>query len=309
MPDLTVRTSFKEDMQKLWGNWRVCSEIGELKAVLMRRPGKEVEGIDKPQEVCMNERIDPEKARKEHDVLAGIYRENRVNVYYIEEMDEGCPNGMYCRDQVLGTPEGVIITRPGVKVRSAEVMYAARQVMKIGIPIVKTINGKGIFEGACLTWIDGETAIVGTGTRCNREGYIQVEEELRNMGVKNVIKIDIPRNQNHLDGFLGIADIDIAVTYPYITPNIIYNELEKRGFRIIEVPSFEEKTNFAMNFVTLEPGKVIMPSGNPMTTKLLREAGVEVLEVGLEEIKKGGGAAHCLTAFLHREPIPVYKYK
>jgi len=308
MSNETIRT-FKEDLKDLYGDWGVCSEIGKLRAVLMRRPGKEIENIKDPVSVSMSEKFDPELVRKQHDNVADIYRQNGVQVYYVEDMDENCPNAMYCRDLVLGTPEGVIMARPGISVRVPEVKYAAKQVMKIGVPIIKTVNGNGVFDGACITWIDRETVFFGTGTRCNESGFNQVSEELRNMGVKNIYHLSIARNQNHLDGFLAIADIDVAVTFPAITPNIIYDELLRRGFRIIEIPTFEEKRNLAANFVVLEPGKIVMPSGNPLTKKLLVDAGIEVIEVDVREIRKGGGALHCITAFLKRDPIPVYKVK
>jgi len=35
-------------------------------------------------------------------------------------MGEDCPNGIYCRDQVLGTPEGMILAKSGIKVRIPE---------------------------------------------------------------------------------------------------------------------------------------------------------------------------------------------
>jgi N-dimethylarginine dimethylaminohydrolase len=306
MPKETIKT-FKEDLKNLYGDWGVCSEIGKLRAVLMRRPGKEIDNIKDPISVSMAEKFDPDLVRKQHDNIADIYRQNGVQVYYVEDMDENCPNAMYCRDLVLGTPEGVIMSRPGISVRVPEVKYAAKQVMKIGIPIIKTVNGNGIFDGACITWIDSETVFFGTGTRCNESGFNQVSEELRNMGVKNIYHLSIARSQNHLDGFLAIADYDVAITFPAITPNIIYDELLRRGFRIIEIPTYEEKRNLAANFVALEPGKIVMPAGNPLTKKLLIDAGIEVIEVDVGEIRKGGGAVHCLTAFLKRDPIPVYK--
>ena len=177
------------------------------------------------------------------------------------------------------------------------------------MPIVKTIHGKGIFDGACATWVDKETVIVGTGSRCNAEGLKQVSDTFRDMGVKNIITLSIARNQNHLDGFLSIVDSHVAVTYPYITPDIIYEELEKRGFEFVEIPAFDEKINFAANSVALEPGKIVMPKGAPRTVELLNQKGIEVIELDLEEIKKGGGSVHCLTAFLKRDDIPVYEVK
>lgn len=302
--------TFYEDMRTVWGdNWSVTSEIGKLRAVVVHRPGREVDDIKDLEKTYVRDYIDGDKARWEHDNLIDVYRKNGVDVYYVEETDEECPNAMFCHDLVLGTPEGVIITRPGIEVRSKEVKYVAQTVSSIGVPIVRTINGSGIFDGACATWVDKETVFVGTGTRCNQEGLRQVSETFRSMGVKNIIELSIARNQNHLDGFLSIVDTHLAVTYPYITPNIIYEELEKRGFDFVEIPAFEEKINFAANSVALEPGKIIMPKGAPRTVELLQKKGVEVIELDLEEIKKGGGSVHCLTAFLKRDDIPVYEVK
>lgn len=300
--------TFLEDMPRVWGeNWSVTSEIGRLRAVMVHRPGKEIENITDPAAIYFRDFIDVDKARWEHDQLVQVYRDHGVDVYNIDETDENCPNAMYCHDLILGTPEGVIITRPGIAVRHPEVKYAAQKAGELGIPIVKTVHGRGIFDGACATWVDRETVIVGTGSRCNEEGLKQVSDTFRDMGVKNIITLSIARNQNHLDGFLSIVDTHLAVTYPYITPDIIYEELEKRGFDFVEIPAFEEKINFAANSVALEPGKIIMPQGAPRTAELLRKKGVDVIELDLEEIKKGGGSVHCLTAFLKRDDIPVYE--
>lgn len=300
-------TLFQEKMQDVWGRkWNVCSEIGKLKSILVHRPGKEVDNITSAEEAHMRDIPDPQKLREAHDRLIEIYKQNNVEVNYIEDMDPDCPNAMYVRDLVLGTPEGVIISRPGIDIRLKEVKYAAQKVMELGVPIIGTIHGNGVFDGACLMWLDRETVIIGTGTRCNEEGYIQVENILKSMGVKNFIKLSIAHNQNHLDGFISIVDYKVAVSYPYITPQIIYDELEKRGFKIIEIPSMEEKLNFAANSVALEPGKIIIAKGCPKTVELLRESGIEVIEVDVDEIKKGGGSIHCLTAFLDREPVDLY---
>jgi len=52
-----------------------------------------------------------------------------------------------------------------------------------------------------------------------------------------------------------------------------------------------------------------MAEGTPRTRDLLVGAGVEVIEVNIEEIKKGGGGLHCLTGILSKEAIPVYSVK
>ncbi len=305
-------TTFAQDLASLYGDWGVDSEIGKLRSVLMHRPGGEIEGITREDSERLafvmtdGEDYDPELVRRQHDAVAQIYKENGVQVHYVEETDPKCPNAMFCRDLVLGTPEGVIMARPGISVRLPEVRYAAQAVAGLGVRIIKTVNGSGTFDGACIFWIDRETVIFGTGTRCNSSGYRQVCEELSNMGVNNIYTISIPRRLKHLDGMLAIADYDVALAFSRSTPELVYEALEKRGFRVLEIPTLEERDNLAANLVALEPGKVVMPAGNPKTRQLLVEAGIECIEVDVSELKKGGGALHCITAFLKREPIPVY---
>ena len=125
--------TFREDLEKVWGDqWSVTSEIGKLRSVLMHRPGKEIEGITDPSKIYFRDFIDVEKARWEHDQLAQVYRDHGIEVNYVEEMDPGCPNAMYCHDLILGTPEGVIVTRPGIEIRHKEVKYAAQKAAELG---------------------------------------------------------------------------------------------------------------------------------------------------------------------------------
>lgn len=307
--DLEVHTNFVDVMPETWGGqWSVDSEIGKLRAVLMRRPGKEIDNITLPPEmVSMHDTLNPDAMREEFDAIKKMYEDNGVKVYLIDDKDvrEDCPNIIFCRDLVNGTPNGSLISRMGINVRSPEVAAASKTLGKIGMPIAKTINSNGTFEGACLIWIDRETVIIGHGTRSNDEGCKQVVDELKNQGVKNIIWVEIPRNGVHLDGFIGIADIDVVLLFPSITPNNVYDEFKKRGFHIVEIPTWEEQA-LAANFVALEPGKIAMCKGNPKTKALLEEAGVEVIEVKVDEIRRAGGAIHCMTAFLQRDSIPVY---
>lgn len=306
---LEVHTSMPDDMKNEWGfRWSVDSEIGKLRAVLMRRPGKEIDNITLPPEkVSMHSKINPEGIRAEFDAIKRVYEENGVKVYLIDDdlVREDCPNQFYCRDLVNGSPNGAIISRMGITVRSPEVKAATVALGRIGVPIAKTVNGFGTFEGACLIWVDRETVFIGRSTRSNEEGCRQVEDELRGQGVKNIIRVEVPKFGVHLDGYIAIADYDVAVLFPSICPNNVYQELWKRKFRIIEIPTWEE-SQIAANFVAIEPGKIAMPAGAPKTKSRLKEAGVEVIEVKVDEIRRAGGMIHCMTACLQRDPIPIY---
>ena len=77
-------TSFTEDLNEYWGDWGVCSEVDTLKAVLMRRPGKEVEKFDAQAVRFSDEPIDVELLRNQHDAVAKIYTDFGAKVMTYE---------------------------------------------------------------------------------------------------------------------------------------------------------------------------------------------------------------------------------
>ncbi len=272
--------------------------------MLLHRLGPEIEAVKDPSAVRWLDRMDLEKARAQHGALADVYRRHGIKVYYVEETRLDRPNALYVRDLVAMTPEGAIVARPALAARRGEERYVAQALAQLGVPIIKTIHGTGTFEGADLMWIDRKSVFLGIGNRTNPEGARQVEEELRRMGVENVIYVQVPYGQAHLDGIFNIASEDVAVVFPWQTPFVVAEALRDRGYRIIEVESVEEaKLGFATNFVALEPGRVVMPAGNPETAEKLRAAGVEIIELEIDELKKGWGGIHCMTAFLKRDSV------
>ena len=245
-----------DDMKDLWGDWGVCSEVDQLKAVLMRRPGREIENFDW-QEARFKAAIDPEKFRAQHDGLADIYRAHGVNVHYIEEQREDKPNALFCRDLVLMTPEGAIVTRPAMEARRGEERYAAKTLAELGVPIIRTICGDATFEGAMVMWVDRHTAILASGVRTNRSGYEMVEYELKRMGVTEILHMQVPYGHAHIDGNLNFASHDVAMIHASQVPYDVCDALKKKGIKLLECPSqTEAKESFAINFVALKPGQI-----------------------------------------------------
>lgn len=293
-------TEFEEDMELYWGDWGVSSEVDTLRAVLMRRPGKEIENFDY-KKVRFRAPIDPEKFRVQHDNLAQIYKDHGVKVYYVEEQRTDRPNAVFIRDLVFMTPEGAIVTRPAMAERRGEERYVAQTLAKLGVPIIKTINGDGYFEGANAMWVDRHTVILATGSRTNRSGYEQVEHELRRMGVTDIIHMQIPYGHAHIDGLLNFASHDIVMIHAPQVPYDVCDALKKKGIKILEAPSqTEAKETLGINFVAIKPGLVIQPEGNPRCKEVLEKNGIEVITIDFSEILKGWGAIHCATVFLKR---------
>ncbi len=67
---------------------KVNSEIGRLKKVLLHRPGHEIENLtpDLMERLLFDDIPFLEEARREHDEFAKIFRENGVEVFYLEDL-------------------------------------------------------------------------------------------------------------------------------------------------------------------------------------------------------------------------------
>lgn len=298
-------SNFEDQMPAMWGDWGCDSEIGRLRAVLLHRPGAEIEHVKDPASVLFIEKMDPARAREQHDHLADLYRQNGVNVHYIEEMPLDRPNGLFVRDLVAMTPEGAIVARPGTMVRRGEARYAAEALARLGVPILHTIAGRGTFEGADLMWVNRNLAFVGISRRSNADGNRQVRTELERMGVAEIVDVQVPWSEAHLDGMMAILNKKLAIVYTVQTPYPVVEALHRHGFRILEVTSEREvRYGMAINFVALEPGRIVMPKGeNKDTVKMMQKAGVEVIQVEIDELMKGAGSIHCMTAFLKRDKV------
>ncbi len=220
--------SMREELGSVWGDWGSGSEIGTLRAVLMRRPGAELDEIVDFEAVQMRADLDPDLARAQHDELAAAYRAHGVAVHYVERTDPCKPNAMFMRDLMLMTPEGVILARPASTVRAGEERWVAAALAERGVPILMSVSGTGTFEGADCCWIDHDLCFLAEGLRTNKEGADQVEWMLRQIGVREVIRVGLPYGAMHLDGCLSILDRDLAVVWPNRTPLIVVQTLKRR---------------------------------------------------------------------------------
>jgi N-dimethylarginine dimethylaminohydrolase len=301
---LSLETSTEEEFPEYWGgDWGCDSEVGKLRAVLLRRPGKEIEEIGDPADFRWLDVMDAKIAREQHDALAEVYRKERIEVHYVENMREDKPNALFMRDNILMTPQGAVVGRQAMSCRRGEERYAAEALARLGVPIVRTISGKGVFETACCLWVDAGTVIIGTGNRANREGALQVERVLGSMGVEDFLHLQIPFGYAHIDSIISFVDKKTAVFDPVRLPWDVWTALKNRDFKLFEAPSPHETKDLALNLVALAPGKVLMAAGYPETKEFLQAWGIAVIEVEISELRKGWGSLHCMTAILKREPV------
>jgi len=295
-------SALAEELPLYWGDWGVASECGRLRAVLLHRPGPELDEIEDYDAAQMRADVRADVARRQHDALAAVYRAHGVTVHDVERTRPDKPNAVFMRDLMLMTPEGAILARPASTVRAGEERFVAEALGRLGVPILLTVHGGGTFEGADVCWVDRDLCILAEGLRTNRDGADQVERTLREIGVRDVIRVALPYGAMHLDGLLNILSRDLAVVWPRRIPFPVVRALRERGFRLIEVADeVEAQACLPMNFVALAPGEILMPTGGDRLRATYEEAGVVCHTVDVSELIKAGGGIHCMTAFLKRD--------
>jgi arginine deiminase len=286
----------------VWGNWGIDSEWRPLEAVLLHRPGEEIEGQVDADAVLMLGQLNPAAMRAEHQAIEAAFREAGVEVHSLEPPGPVPPNTMFCRDLFFMTPEGAILARPASVVRAGEERLMAQRLAALGVPILLSVHGEGVFEGADALWVDRETALLSTGLRTNEAGAAQVESVLRRMGV-DVVRVGLPYGAMHLLGTLNFAGPDLAVAWPTRVPHAAVETLRTKGYRVVFLPDEEEATaGMALNFVALGPYRVLMPAGCPRTRAFYKTAGITCHEVEIGELRRAAGAIGCLTGILRRAP-------
>ena len=221
--------SLRGELGNIWSACGIDSEYQRLTHVLLHRPGTELEASANPDAVNMLEPLDLARAQAQHDALADVYRAHGITVTYAEPAHTPTPNQMFMADVFVMTPEGAIVARPASQVRAGEERIAARRLSDIGVPILRSINNRGTFEGADLMWLDPQTAIVGRGLRTNDDGAAQIEQLLTSMGIR-MIKVDLPFGSMHLMGMLRIVDRNLAIVWPSRFVHRGVDALRERGF-------------------------------------------------------------------------------
>jgi arginine deiminase len=302
--------SLQEEIGVIWAACGVSTEYDPLEAVLLHRPGAELEQIHDPNTMQLLAPLDLGRAQAQHDRLAQAYREAGVAVDYVNPSEQTPPNMMFANlmfvaDLVFMTPEGAILARPASTVRAGEERFVARRLAQLDIPILCSLRGRGVFEGADAAWINPQTVLLATGLRTNAEGAAQTTALLNQMGVE-IVRVGLPHGAMHLMGLLRFIDRDLAIGWPGRIPYAAVKALSAWGYAVHFLPEESEEEairGMALNFVTLGPREILMPAGNLITQRFYEGLGVACHTVNVSELVKAAGGIGCLTGILARTNV------
>jgi len=293
--------SHREEIGLLWEECGIDSEWKPVKSVLLHPPGAELENLSDPENAQMLEIPNLSMACNQHEAMAQAYRDAGVSVHFVGPSKSSHPNLIFCADLLFMTPEGAILARPASTVRAGEERWIARRLADMGIPILRTLRGRAVFEGADAHWVDEKLVLIGRGLRTNQAAIMQISSVLNEIGVE-VIAVDLPVGTMHLMGILRFLDEDLVLAWPYRIPWKAVEVLRERGYQILYSPDETEATqNGALNFVTLGPREVLIAEGNIITQNFLESWGVICHTVQVDELHKAAGGIGCLTGIVKRD--------
>jgi N-dimethylarginine dimethylaminohydrolase len=304
-----------DEQERVWGRmWGSFDEVGPLRVALVRSPGREWERVRAD---CWNERaqalVDPdgmwywlsreppdiEKVHAQHDGLVAALRAEGIEVVWVEgESPPHFSRSVYTRDPLLTVPGGAIIGRMAPAMRRGEERLITQAVASLGMPILATITGRGLVEGGSFAKLTPKVAAYSTSIRCNSEGARQLEEILRGLGMELIV-VPMGGWSIHIDGHLGMVDVDKALVDVPGLPYWFLERLRELGIEAIPCPRGEE---WAINSLVLRPGRVLMCDRYQRAAELLERRGIEVVGIPYDEIQNGGGGIHCSTMELVRDP-------
>jgi dimethylargininase len=279
------------------------SMIAPLRKVLVKRPDETFATVE-PGRWHYTGQPGLEAARDEHDALVELLRRAGAQVFYHDEPQPDRADAIYVYDPAIVTDRGAIVLSMGKELRRGEEAPMARRLMDLGVPVLYTLGGEARAEGGDLLWLDHDTLAVGLGFRTNVEGLRQLREALAGRVI--LIPVELPYHTGpetclHLLSLISIVDHKLAVIYPPLLSVPFWQDLQERGFRLIEVPSQEFET-MGTNVLALAPGLCVMLEGNPITQWRLEAAGCRVLTYRGNEISlKAEGGPTCLTRPILRE--------
>jgi N-dimethylarginine dimethylaminohydrolase len=305
--------------ERVWGQcWGVANDVGQLRLVLLHRPGEEmtimtpdrydpeIEAlVDDAEQWYWRDERGPDLARLqvEHDQLAEILRAAGARVEYIGGPPRN-PKAMYTRDAAIAVRGGAIVCRMGVvgrfpgTGRRGEEAWITRKLVELGMPILRTIHGTGLAEGGSFCWLTPTTAAIGMSHRQNAEGVRQIEEVLTTLGVQ-LLHVPLVGHGLHLDEALVMVDHHTALINSTHLPYWLPETIQRLDIRLIEM-HYQDSPS-VVNCLALRPGTVVLAINNGTgTAERLEKAGITVIPIDFSESQRNGGGIHCATLPLVR---------
>ena len=239
---------------------------------------------------------DPDKGIHQYEVFKNTLIREGVTVWEIPPSKQYSYQ-VFTRDICVIANNGAIIANLKFDPRKGEEKEVVKELETRGIAVSFTFKDPAILEGGDFVFIDNENVLLGIGDRTNEEALEKLKVFQPSI---NFHPVYLPKDFLHLDVVLNIVSGNIALAYLPALADDTLALLKSRQFRIIEVSSKEQET-MATNALAIGNNKVIAAESNGQANEKMKKEGLEVIEIDMSEILKGGGGPRCMTLPVLRE--------
>lgn len=250
------------------------------------------------------------------------------------------PNLYFQRDPVAFVGRGALINRMKTKARRRESLFM-KYVLKYSdefsdIPIYYDMNEPFSIEGGDVLVLSDKVLAIGISQRTDPEAIEKVANKIfyeSDESFDTILAINMPKKRAymHLDTiftmvsenkFLVHSKLETSLHVYVLKKNknefevteedlqledVLKKYLERNDIELIkcggddEIAAKREQWNDGSNVLAISPGTVIAYERNYVTNQLLRERGVNVIEIPSSELSRGRGGPRCMSMPICRE--------
>lgn len=251
------------------------------------------------------------------------------------------PNLYFTRDPFASVQNGVILNRMYSVTRNRETIYAYyifhyHPEYKGKVTMFYDRTNPFHIEGGDVLNINDETLAIGISQRTEAPAIDLVAKNIlfdeKNSHIKTILAFRIAESRAfmHLDTVFTQIDYDKFSVHPAILGPLQVFEITRDGNDVKVVPqegklediltryvgrkvtlipcgggdriaAEREQWNDGSNTLCIAPGTVVVYERNDVTNKLLREHGINVIEMPSAELSRGRGGPRCMSMPLVRE--------
>lgn len=251
------------------------------------------------------------------------------------------PNLYFTRDPFASVQDGAILNRMYSVTRNRETIYAYyvfnyHKDYKGQMSLFYDRKNPFHIEGGDVLNINDEILAIGISQRTQAGAIDIVAKNMlfnkEHSNIKTILAFEIPNNRAmmHLDTVFTQIDYDKFSVHPEILGTLRVFELTREndiiktvekvgtledilssylGKKVTLIPcggkdkiaAQREQWNDGSNTLCIAPGTVVVYDRNTVTNQLLREHGINVIEMPSAELSRGRGGPRCMSMPLVRE--------
>ena len=298
------------------------SAFGDLKRVLMHRPGAEL-GIvtgGNLAEFNFDRPVHLEAFLSDYDAMLNLFHPHGVetvllteilkndhdSLYYIARR----PNVTYTRDLATVFQRGAVSMSPHLKGRWGDQMMMERVFNRLGIPILGAVEPPGFLEGGGVTLIGEDTAVASLCDRANETGTRMLRDLILGLDVQYFLEVPLPHGYIHIDGIFMALDEKLCLLFeePFRSfPCRLYEEgkaprhiMFLSFWRTRKIESIritrEERDAGHLNVVVTQKSRLAIGfAGAERVGTEMKKHGWRLDTFPADELFQGNGGAHCMT--------------